>query len=72
MEVYVALRSAPDYSASSPAFKSVHKTLEGAIESLYPGPSQVRFRDMFHKWPNQDIWEGPDGFGMVKLVQLGV
>lgn len=70
MDVYVALNSVPDYHAPAPSFKSVHRTLDGAILAVYPKAENERFRKMFRKWPNADVWEGPDGFGMVKLVQL--
>lgn len=65
MQVYVALRSVPDYSAPAPSFKSVHLSLKGAIDSLYPNSDYD-----FHKWPGKDVWEGPDGFGMIKLVEV--
>ncbi len=70
MEVYVALNSSPDYSAPAPSFKSVHDTLEGAIHALYP--DRADFQMVFRKWPSGlgEVWEGPDGFGMVKKVTV--
>jgi hypothetical protein len=69
MEVYVALKSVPDYTQAPWApFHSVHTTLEGAIKALYP--DRKDFQSQFKKWPTNKVWEGPDGFGMVKLVEV--
>jgi hypothetical protein len=69
VEIYAAFRSVPDYHAPSPPLKSLHRTLAGAIESLYP--DNEHFRESFrHVSSDPDIWEGPDGFGMVKLMKV--
>ena len=70
MDIYIALRSVPDYSARAPAFYSAHETLEGAIKALYP--ESPNFQKAFIKWAStkEEVWEGPDGFGMVKKVTL--
>lgn len=68
MKVYVAFNSRPDYSSPSPTFKSLHETLEGAIESLYPG--NERFQRDFRKHLVEDRWYGPDGYGMVRLMEV--
>ena len=68
MEVYIALRSSPDYTAPPPSFVSAHETLKGAIEALYP--DQLQFQTAFRKWPDKDVWEGPDGFGLIRKVEV--
>lgn len=65
MKVYAAFRSYPDYHAGPPSLHSLHETLEGAIESLYPDKEYA-----FRQWPGKDIWEGPDGFGLIKLMEV--
>ena len=65
MKVYAALNSSPDYSAGSPSLKSIHLSLYGAIESLYPGQNLT-----FRKWKDAQVWEGPDGFGMIKEMDV--
>lgn len=68
MDVYVALNSVPDYNAPAPSFKSVHMTLEDAIRSLYP--DRKDFQLQFTPGSQKDTWNGPDGFGMVRKVEL--
>lgn len=65
MEVFAAFRSVPDYSAPSPSLKSLHLTLDGAILSLYPD-GKAEFR----KWAGHEVWEGPDGFGLIKKMEV--
>ena len=62
MEVYVALNSTPDYTSPAPSFHSVHTTLSGAISALYPK------KDVTFSFVGKGVWDGPDGFGMVKRV----
>lgn len=69
--VYAAFRSVPDYTAPSPPLHSLHETLEGAIKALYPNESEERLRAMFTKSTySKDTWNGPDGFGMVRLIEV--
>lgn len=69
--IYVALRSVPDYHAPAPSFQSAHASLEGAIAALYPNEDQERFREMFRPSPySKDTWDGPDGFGMVRKLEV--
>lgn len=63
MLIYVAMNSEPDWTSHGPRFKSVHKTLEGAIKSLYPKGADFRQYDKCE-------WIGPDGFGLIRLVKL--
>ena len=65
--VYAAFYSTPDYSGRGPTLLSLHCTLEGAIKALYPDGDYD-----FRKWEGEDIWEGPDGFGLIKLLPIGV
>lgn len=69
--VYAAFRSVPDYTAPSPPLKSLHRTLEGALHSLYP--DREDFRNAFrHTSTDPDEWEGPDGFGLIRLMEVEV
>lgn len=71
MEVYAAFRSVPDYHAPSPALLSLHETLDGAIKALYP--DNEGFRNAFTKWSRStrgETWEGPDGFGLVRKMEV--
>ena len=66
MEIYLAFNSEPDYSAGTPRFKSAHKTFEGAKKSLFPDKDYN-----FHQWShNPKTWEGPDGYGLIRLVEV--
>lgn len=66
MTVYVAFRSVPDYTAGAPALHSIHITLRGAIEALYPDkPEWWDFRRS-----SNDEWHGPDGYGLVRLMEV--
>lgn len=67
--VYAAFRSVPDYSAPSPPLLSIHQTLYGAMFALYPEDKHP-VSGMFRKWPEKAVWEGPDGFGMVKEMEV--
>lgn len=65
-KVYAAFRSAPDYTAPPPSLVSLHKTLGGAINALYPDKAynftkSTRF---------ENVWVGPDGFGQIKLLEI--
>jgi hypothetical protein len=65
MRVFAAFHSTPDYHGKGPSLKSLHYSLEGAIASLYP-----KMNYNFQKWPGKDVWEGPDGFGLIKLFEV--
>lgn len=67
--VYIALNSVPDYTAPAPSFKSVHHTLEGAILALYPDREDFRIAFSPSRYV-PDTWNGPDGFGTVKRVEI--
>lgn len=68
--VYAAFYTTPDYTSSGGSLKSIHKTLEGAIASLYPESAAHRadFRKSVHTTRN--IWTGPDGFGEVREMEV--
>jgi hypothetical protein len=70
MQVFAAFRSVPDYHAGPAPFVSVHETLGGAIKALYP--DNVKYQEAFRKWANSrmDTWEGPDGFGLVRKIEV--
>lgn len=64
--VYAAFRSVPDYSAGAPPLISVHKTLEGAKRALYPNNNYEFITDGY----NLNEWIGPDGFGLIRLMEI--
>lgn len=68
MDVYVAFNSVSDYTAPAPSFHSVHMTLDDAIHALYP--DRKDFQLQFTQSTRKDTWNGPDGFGMVRKVEL--
>lgn len=65
--VYAAFNSTPDYHGRGPSLKSLHETFEGAVRSLYPDREdfQAAFRETL---PGE--WDGPDGFGLVRIVEV--
>lgn len=67
MKVYAAFRSVPDYTAGPAPLVSIHLSLHGAIDALYPNEQSTfterRFRD-------RRIWTGPDGFGEVREMEV--
>lgn len=69
MIVYAAFVSAPDYTAPPPSLKSLHTSLEGAISALYPDRPdfQVKFRESGYRTGE---WIGPDGFGLVRRMEV--
>lgn len=69
MHVYIAMNSNPDWYSPGPTFKSVHKTLDGAIRSLYP-EGRYDFRPSSGDNNGTTSWVGPDGFGFIRLVTL--
>lgn len=72
MEVYAAFRTSPDYHAPPATLHSLHTTLEGAILALYPDRADFReaFTERTNRYGTMRYWEGPDGFGMVKLMEI--
>lgn len=71
MEVYAAFKSVPDYYAGSPPLVSLHKTLDGAVKALYPDNED--FQNSFRAWTSSitgPTWEGPDGFGLIRLLEV--
>ncbi len=69
MFVYAAYRSVPDYTAPAPPLVSLHKSLDGAIKALYP--DREDFRESFTKSHYvANMWNGPDGFGMVRMLEV--
>ena len=69
MQVYAAFKSIPDYHGPPPTLVSLHETLVGAMKALYPDESHERFRNMFTE-RRSGVWEGPDGFGLVRLMEV--
>lgn len=63
MEIYIALNSYPDTSLAT--FHSAHTTLKGAQQALFPERECT-----FRKWGYTDVWEGPDGYGIIRKVPL--
>lgn len=66
--VYAAFNTSPDYNAPSPSLKSLHRTLAGAQEALYPNGAKFRYDPGFT--PDKDRWNGPDGFGLIKRMEI--
>jgi hypothetical protein len=69
--VYAAFRSYPDFHAPAPQLVSIHLTEQGAIHALYPENTDAHknFREAFRK-TSEGVWQGPDGFGMVKKMAV--
>jgi hypothetical protein len=65
--LYAAFSSVPDYSAPAPTFLSVHRTLEGAKRALYPDD---KYHETFTYRVKAMYWEGPDGFGLIRRVEV--
>lgn len=63
--VYGAFRSYPYSSYIN--LVSLHETFEGAKEALYPN-KDYDFKPSSYL---PDTWNGPDGFGVIKLLQIG-
>lgn len=67
-EVYAAFRSVPDYHAGPAPLVSLHRTWEGAARALYPEGDE--YQSLFHRWTNKKVWQGPDGFGLIRLMEV--
>lgn len=70
--VYVAFASVPDYHAGPSPYRGVSKSLEGAKHILYGDEPEFLKDHYWRKWNNtkDEVWEGPDGFGLIRLVEV--
>lgn len=64
--VYGAFLSGPVGSDHPPSLLSLHKTFEGAKKALYPN-KDYEFKPSSYL---SDSWNGPDGCGLIMLLEI--